>query len=61
MDREIKDILRKFKGGGVISSKKELRVLKQFASTGLVNFGFDYKHKKPEAKLTSQGEWALKL
>ena len=52
-------ILKKFKHGAYIESDEEMRVLKSFASAGLVRFGCDLINKKAEAMLTKKGRWLL--
>lgn len=54
-----KKTLKKFRKGNFIDSENELFILRRYASTGMVHFGFNYKLKKPDAKLTRQGRWFL--
>ncbi len=54
---EKKEILKKYSKGSSINSEAELQVLRRYASTGMVRFGFNYKTRKAEAKLTNQGKW----
>ncbi|MCK5616585.1 hypothetical protein KAR91_82760 [Candidatus Pacearchaeota archaeon] len=54
-----KEILKKFRCGNVIANEKELGVLKDYASIGMVQMGFDGFNRKPEAALTKQGRWLL--
>ena len=58
--KSMKEVLSKFKNGGFIESEYELKVLQRYASTGMVHFGFNYKDKKSDAKLTKQGKWWAK-
>ncbi len=57
---KIKEILKKFKRGATIDTPEELTVLDRYYSTGMINFGFDYKLRKSTASLTRQGRWFLK-
>lgn len=59
--KRIKSVLKKFKNGKTIESEEELKILKRYASTGMVRLGgFNYITRKPEARLTSQGRWFVK-
>lgn len=55
-----KKTLIKFKNGSSIESEEELKILERYASTGMVRFGFNYKTRKSEAKLTDQGKWFVR-
>ena len=56
----VKKTLKKFKRGNVIETEKELKVLQRYYSTGMVNFGFDYKLRVSTASLTKRGKWFVK-
>lgn len=54
-----REILKRFKRGNFVNNEEEARVLERYASTGMVTFGFNYKEKKADARLTEQGKWLL--
>lgn len=50
-------ILRKFRRRSAIQNEEELKVLRRYASTGMVAFSFNAAKRQPEAELTDQGKW----
>lgn len=59
-DVNVKEILKKYKGGHVIDCEADVPILKEYASTGMISFGLSCKSKQAEAILTPQGKWLLK-
>ena len=52
-------ILEIYKKGASIRNEEDLELLEEYASTGMVHFGFNTDTDKAEASLTPQGKFVL--
>lgn len=57
---DVLNVLKKFKKPAIIETDHEREVLRRYATTGMVSFGYNSRTMNSEAVLTEQGKWFVK-